>query len=404
MERTTSVAKVQAVVLPGGERTWTVVGADHLPVDPVEEFLEHHRAVGSSPNTVRSYAHGLALWWRFLEATAGRWDDPRVSTVTGFVSWLRAGADDAAGSVVRLPGAHADGAALSDASIQIRLAAVGSFYRYHDAASGVPFPGVPARGRSRYTPFMAHLAGRRAPRPALARLKRPAAGPAPTLTPEQVGLILDCCARRDGAGEWQGSLRDRLLFELLAESGLRLGEALGLRHADWTAGRGGTPFIEVVPRENPHRVRVKGMRSRRVFISDRLERLYGEYLWQVSDVAWAHGRELEDDWYVFCNLAREPRFAPLRPESVYAAVRRIKHRLGDAVPAAWTPHWFRHTHATALLLSGARHHVVMRRLGHADIQTTMSLYGWVTDEAELRSVADWQRYAEGWRAHEHARR
>ena len=190
----------------------------------------------------------------------------------------------------------------------------------------------------------------------------------------------------------------------MAESGLRLGEALGLRHADWTAGRGDTPFVEVVPREHPHGVRVKGMRSRRVFISDRLERLYGEYVWRVSDAAWADGRELEDDGYVFVNLAREPRFRPLRPESVYETVRRIKRQLGDAVPGGWTPHWFRHTHATALLLGGAKHHVVMRRLGHADIQTTMSLYGWVTDEAELRSVADWQRYAEGWRTDEEAHR
>jgi hypothetical protein len=83
MERTTSVAKVQMVVLSDGERTWTVLGADHLPIAPVEEFLEHHRVVGSSPNTVKSYAHGLALWWRYLEGTDVRWDDPRVSTVTG---------------------------------------------------------------------------------------------------------------------------------------------------------------------------------------------------------------------------------------------------------------------------------------------------------------------------------
>ena len=71
MDRTTSVGKVQMVVLPDGERTWTVLGDDHLPVAPVEEFLEHHRVVGSSPNTVKSYAHGLALSWRYLEAARG---------------------------------------------------------------------------------------------------------------------------------------------------------------------------------------------------------------------------------------------------------------------------------------------------------------------------------------------
>ena len=39
----------------------------------------------------------------------------------------------------------------------------------------------------------------------------------------------------------------------------------------------------------------------------------------------------------------------------------------------------------------------MRRLGHADIQTTIDLYGWVTEDAELRAVAGWQGFCEGWR-------
>ena len=78
----------------------------------------------------------------------------------------------------------------------------------------------------------------------------------------------------------------------------------------------------------------------------------------------------------------------------------LKRKLGDAVPAGWTPHWFRHTHASALLLSGAREHVVMRRLGHADIQTTLTLYGWVTEDAELRTLADWRTFCAGWRGWE----
>ena len=57
----------------------------------------------------------------------------------------------------------------------------------------------------------------------------------------------------------------------------------------------------------------------------------------------------------------------------------------------------RHTHASALLLSGAREHVVMRRLGHADIQTTLNLYGWATEDTELRMLAGWRSFCSGWR-------
>ena len=67
------------------------------------------------------------------------------------------------------------------------------------------------------------------------------------------------------------------------------------------------------------------------------------------------------------------------------------------MPASFTPHWLRHTHATALLLSGVPDHVVSRRLGHADIQTTQNLYGWVSEEAEQRTIADWKAITERWR-------
>ena len=57
----------------------------------------------------------------------------------------------------------------------------------------------------------------------------------------------------------------------------------------------------------------------------------------------------------------------------------------------------RHSHATALLLSGVPPHVVSRRLGHADVQTTLDLYAHVTDNADMRAVAGWRAFTAGWR-------
>jgi integrase len=56
-----------------------------------------------------------------------------------------------------------------------------------------------------------------------------------------------------------------------------------------------------------------------------------------------------------------------------------------------------HSHATALLLAGVPVHVVSRRLGHADVQTTLQQYGHVTEDAELRAVAGWASFMAGWR-------
>jgi integrase/recombinase XerD len=63
---------------------------------------------------------------------------------------------------------------------------------------------------------------------------------------------------------------------------MRLGELLSTRHCDWHAGRGGTPFIEVIPRQDhPAGVRCKSSRYRRIYISDELERLHSEYVWEL---------------------------------------------------------------------------------------------------------------------------
>jgi integrase len=391
--------QTQRVVLPGGERTWTVLDARHHVVEPAEQYLEYLRMLGRSPNTLKSYARALALWWQFLDAYELAWDAATIEDLGRFLGWLRSGDEPALASIERRP------ARFSEGTVALRLQAVCSLYRYHH------FNGVEAAsrlyervfsGRHAYKPMLEHLARRRGHERRVVRVSRPRPANPPTLTPEQVGLILDACASWDPAGrEWSGSVRDRLLWALLAESGMRLGEALALQHRDWHTGLGDTPFVEVVPREDhPHGLRVKNGGYRRIYISDELDRLYGEYLWQLCDAGADRAVGDLDSWWVFVNLAREPRFSPLRAETVAWQVRRLRRDLDGRVPADFTPHWLRHTHATALLLSGIAEHVVSRRLGHLDIQTTQNLYGWVPEDAEQRTVAEWQQLTATWRTGE----
>ena len=105
-----------------------------------------------------------------------------------------------------------------------------------------------------------------------------------------------------------------------------------------------------VPREHPHGQRVKSGLPRRIYVTDRVDRLYGEYLWQLCDAGADVVLGDMDRALVFVNVAGGELFAPWRPGSVYSLVARLKRILKHKVPAGWTPHWFRHTHATALLL------------------------------------------------------
>lgn len=393
----------QRVLLADGRVTYTVIGTDFLPIRPAEEYLRFLLDDSASPNTIRSYAAGLAAWFAWLAVAGEEWDDFPAGAFGGFLSWLRTGS---------LPGqlriGPPSGQGCAPATVKVRSAAVLAFYRWQAAANGLVGPHqtlyspLVKRGRRPYVSMLAGVADRGGSehRPLFSVRSGPKRR-TPVLTPDQVQAILDGCAIQRPDGSWTGSpaaLRNRLLFALLAETGMRVGEALALRHCDIRMGRGQTPAVDVSPRnDHPHGARVKSGQPRRVYVSDDLEALYAAYVWSLVDAQMDLLIGDISSHFVFVNVAGGNLFSPMRTESVYATVRSLRARQASVLPAEWTPHWLRHTHATALLLSGCPPHVVMRRLGHLDVQTTLSVYGWVTEDAELRAVANWREYAEGWR-------
>src|SRR5450756_932630 len=179
--------------------------------------------------------------------------------------------------------------------------------------------------------------------------------------------------------------------------GMRIGEALGLRISDFVMGRGGTPYVEIVPRlDNPNGARVKLMRPRRVYVGSDLERLFADYLTQLACRAATLGVAVTAASPLLVNLQRPPFLGALGAGTVRDKTTALRKK--GIGPPDWTPHWFRHSHATTLLLAGTPEWVVSRRLGHAHLQTTLDLYGWVREDEALRAAANWTSQAASWRA------
>jgi site-specific recombinase XerD len=178
--------------------------------------------------------------------------------------------------------------------------------------------------------------------------------------------ILDGCDR----------LRDRLLFAVLHDTGMRIGEALGLRHEDWGAAE---RTVTVLARVNDNGARAKSVRLRTIPTSTGLVRLYADYL---------HGEygDLDSD-YVFVNLWAGQYGRPLTYAAVYDLVGRLRRRTG----INFDPHWCRHTYATGLLRAGTPVEVVSRLLGHASVSTTVEVYGHlsVEDARQTLEKAGW---------------
>jgi site-specific recombinase XerD len=359
---------VARVVMPDSRReSWTVLGPDGVPVEPVERYLAFLTDVERSPNTVKAYAHDLKDWFDFLGVRGLVWDRVRLEDVGEFVAWLRLPPAARQGRVAVLPSVEHH---CGEATVNRKLSAVSAFYQ-HAARQGVDLGELlirwqPAGRRgSSWRPFLHHVS-KRAPAERAAIRLRPVRRHPRVLSPAEVQTILDGCDR----------LRDRLLFAVLHEAGLRIGEALGLRHEDWFAAE---RTVAVVPRVNDNGARAKSGQPRTIPVSPALVRLYADYL---------HGEygDLDSD-YVFVNLWGGRRGQPLTYDTAHDLVERLRQRTGLDFEA----HWFRHGYATGLLRAGTPLEVVSKLLGHASVTTTSRTYAHldVEDARQALTRAGW---------------
>jgi hypothetical protein len=81
-----------------------------------------------------------------------------------------------------------------------------------------------------------------------------------------------------------------------------------------------------------------------------LEHLFADYLTRLACRAAELGIAITADWPLLVNLQRPPLLAALGEGTVRDKVTAL--RQAGAGPPGWTPLWFRHTRATALLLAG----------------------------------------------------
>jgi len=348
---------VHRVVMPVTEAvSWTVLGDDGEPVSPVESYLAHLAALERSPETVRAYAFGLKAYFEFLAVHAVAWDEASVEDVGRFVAWLRAPASN----VVVL---DAGTARRSPATVNRYLAAVFGLYDHHARAGvglGSQLVAWRRSNRGGYKPFLHHIGKARTVPTRPIGLVVPARVPR-TLRPDDVAAILAACTH----------LRDRLLIGMLAETGMRVGQALGLRHSDFVTRE---LQIHIVPRvDNANGARTKTRSIATIPISVPLARLYSAYMHDEYG-------DLDSD-YVFVNLWAEPHGRPLHYQAVHKLVARLRRRSG----VAFTLHMLRHTHATALIRAGVPIEVVARLLTHRSSTTTSSTYVHL-DAADIRAA------------------
>lgn len=179
------------------------------------------------------------------------------------------------------------------------------------------------------------------------------------------------------------------VLHLTLGTGLRRGEVLGLRWCDLNLDR-----YELVVQRSVQRLRGQGLvaaepktsRSRRrVALSSDVIATLRSHRTRAAQARWAVGPEWDDTAPVFAQLDAPAR--PLSPDTLSHRFRRLAKSVGlEGVRF----HDLRHAHATYLLERGIAPQVVQERLGHADISTTLGVYGHVLpgQQAQAANVFD----------------
>jgi integrase/recombinase XerD len=359
--------RVQRVAPPGSlVESWTVLGGDDIPVEPAERYLAYLSAIERSANTVRAYAFDLRDYFVFLGYRGLDWREVRLEDLGDYVAWLALPPAGRAGQVAVLPSVEAQ---VGAATVNRKLSALAAFYAHqvrHGVDAGELLTTWRAGGRrGGWKPFLHHVSKNKPQARRAIAVRAPEKVPR-VVTVAEMQAILDACDH----------LRDRFLFALLWDAGCRIGEALGLRHADIAAAEA---QVTIVRRVNANGARSKSAGSRTVPVSAQAIRLWGDYL------AAEYG-DLDSD-YVFVNLFAEPRGQAWTYAAVYDLVRRLRERTG----IVFDPHWLRHAYAARALRDGVPIEVVSKLMGHSSVTTTSAVYGHLTAE-DARAALE----AAGW--------
>ena len=173
-------------------------------------------------------------------------------------------------------------------------------------------------------------------------------------------------------------------FHLLAFSGLRSGEAIGLMWSDvdFENKRLSISRTAVVVNKKQTVQDPKTKRSKRVITLDD-ETLNVLKLWkrqQIKEYFQAGKAYQHDSNYIFTNNRGEW----LLSSTMKVKLKRFlcKHNELKKI----TPHGFRHTHASLLFEAGLTAKIISDRLGHNNVQTTLDMYTHINDNQRVEVV------------------
>lgn len=169
-----------------------------------------------------------------------------------------------------------------------------------------------------------------------------------TIEGDKIITLLDHCS----------NVRDQLMILLLAETGFRIGEMLGIHYTTDIDYKKQTLRVQYRD-DNDNLARAKNAEYRRAKISKDTFEILMYYLSEYREL-------LKKSEYLFITLSGEGMGKPLDVNAVYAMLDRLEKKTGIVA----TPHMLRHYFANERRHNGWDIALISKALGHKHISTT----------------------------------
>lgn len=322
-------------------------------VEPVKLYLDYLTALEKSPHTLENYCRHLARYFAFLEREQVDWRSVRPDDLVHFIQWLR-------------DRTRRNESYLSERTVNTIVAAVSSFYRYHiQRGTQLENPVLYEQISDRFSQFkrlLVHLGHGKTIKRSL-KLKEPQ---------RRFKTVKDDdFARFFSSTE---NLQFKCILLLMREGGLRIGEVLGIWLQDIEFHRNGV-WVRC-RRDLDNQASAKSMREG----EERFVDLSPSLMALLDHLVLMHTFDTDHLFVVLKKTARDKRGRitygrPLNRHAVKAMFRHYSCKNQLPLHA----HMLRHTHATELIRSDWDVSYVQKRLGHAQVQSTM-IYVHLDDE------------------------